>query len=182
MILRRDHARREPLFALNRYAGLAAACLCLLALLFPFSASVAQSMRRAHASTSSCAHRWPCDLGGSFVLGDYLGQHGASRHEVITGTCYSRCTMALIGGACVTPNAELGFHAVTDMFGHVDQVASRTIESLYPVGLRHWIRETGAMRSLEIRTLSGSQAIRLGVPACRPHGTLARLREAPLRR
>jgi hypothetical protein len=149
----------------------------LLALVIATSAAFAtESRHRAHAPVSSCAGRWPCDLGGSFVLTDFLRGHRPGSREVIAGVCYSRCTMALISGACVTPNAELGFHAVTNAGGNVDRVATATVESLYPLGIRRWIRETGAMSSLQITTLSGTEAMRLGVPACSPHAVSVKLR------
>jgi hypothetical protein len=66
----------------------------------------------------------------------------------------------------VWPNAELGFHAVRNSSGEIDRVATMMIESLYPIGIRNWIRRTGAMNSTEITKLSGAQAIRLGIPAC----------------
>jgi hypothetical protein len=114
-----------------------------------------------------CAGRQPCDLGGQFVLAQYVPErHAAGTHQ-IAGVCYSRCTLDLIAGACVWPNAELGFHAVRNSSGEIDKVATMMVESLYPLGIRNWIRRTGAMNSGNIATLSGAQAIQLGVPACR---------------
>jgi hypothetical protein len=100
-----------------------------------------------------CAGRQPCDLGGQFVLAQYVPErHAAGTHQ-IAGVCYS--------------NAELGFHAVRNSSGEIDKVATMMVESLYPLGIRNWIRRTGAMNSGNIATLSGAQAIQLGVPACR---------------
>jgi hypothetical protein len=115
---------------------------------------------------AACAGRQPCDLGGRFVLANYVPERRAAGAIQISGVCYSRCTLDLIAGACVWPDAELGFHAVRNGSGQIDRVATLTVESLYPIGVRNWIRRTGAMNSGEITKLSGAQAIRLGVPAC----------------
>jgi hypothetical protein len=118
------------------------------------------------SARDACAGRRPCDLGGQFVLARYMPERHAAGALQIFGVCYSRCTFDLIAGACVWPNAELGFHAVRNSAGEVDRVATMMIESLYPLAVRNWIRRTGAMSSTEITTLSGAQAIQLGVPAC----------------
>jgi hypothetical protein len=114
----------------------------------------------------ACAGRQPCDLGGRFVLANYLPERHAAGGLQISGVCYSRCTLDLAAGACVWPDAELGFHAVRNSSGEIDRVATMMVESLYPIGVRNWIRRVGAMNSGEITKLSGAQAIRLGIPAC----------------
>jgi hypothetical protein len=95
------------------------------------------------------------DRGG--LIGDYLEKYDglrASRQTVvIDGFCASACTMVL--GAipydriCVTPHAELGFHAAFDFTESGRTVtnpeATEMLFSQYPPQVRRWIASRGGL-------------------------------------
>jgi hypothetical protein len=108
-------------------------------------------------SPASATKRISDDPGGQ--LGPYLQRLAALRSSgeqvVIDGRCLSACTM-LLGviprdHICVTPRAQLGFHAAwrPDEAGH--QVTSRDGTQLlmdnYPQQIRDWIARRGGLSS-----------------------------------
>ena len=106
-------------------------------------------------SPASATKRISDDPGGQ--LGPYLQRLAALRSSgeqvVIDGRCLSACTMVLgmipRGHICVTPRAQLGFHADwrPDETGH--QVTSRDGTQLlmdnYPQQVREWIARRGGL-------------------------------------
>jgi len=106
------------------------------------------------------------DPGGN--IGDYYSRYQALRSSkdqvVIDGKCSSACTMILgivpPDRICVTRNALLGFHAAwqPNLVGQkvINDPATRTLMSLYPSPIRHWIERNGGLRSKMIY-LSGSE-------------------------
>src|SRR5260370_17657816 len=106
-------------------------------------------------SPGSATKRISNDPGGQ--LGPYLQRLAALRSSgeqvVIDGRCLSACTMVLgiipRGHICVTPRAQLGFHAAwrPDETGH--QVTSRDGTQLlmdnYPQQVREWIARHGGL-------------------------------------
>jgi hypothetical protein len=106
-------------------------------------------------SPASATKRISDDPGGQ--LGPYLQKLAALRSSGeqvrIDGRCLSACTMVLgvipRDHICVTPRAQLGFHAAwrPDETGH--QVASREGTELlmnnYPQQVREWIERRGGL-------------------------------------
>lgn len=65
----------------------------------------------------------------------------------ILGTCGSACTIALGFGACVGPNAQLWFHAVTGMDS---AIGNRWVRGFYPAGVNSWISAQGGLTSRKL--------------------------------
>ena len=104
------------------------------------------------------------DGGGN--IGTYYSRFTALRQAgeqvVIDGNCLSACTL-VVGivppdRICVTRNASLGFHAAYRPGARGEKVvnipATRTLMSLYPPRIRHWIRHNGGLTS-QMLYLSG---------------------------
>ena len=116
---------------------------------------VAFMMAMMAVSPASATKRISDDPGGQ--LGPYLQRLAALRSSgeqvVIDGRCLSACTMVLgvipRDHICVTPRAQLGFHAAwrPDDAGH--QVTSRDGTQLlmdnYPQQVREWIARRGGL-------------------------------------
>jgi len=128
----------------------------------------------AYALSGSTAKAFgPFDGGGR--VGDYLdfvGSANASGERIeIGGICASACTMKLgARGACVYADAQLWFHAARNADGRVNALATLMMLQEYPYGVRAWARARGALESVAITTMSGAEAIALGVPNCEQSG------------
>jgi hypothetical protein len=93
------------------------------------------------------------DHGGN--IGAYWSRYSALRANndqiVIDGTCSSACTLVLglvpSSRICVTGNAVLGFHAAwrPGFLGLpvINEPATRTLMSAYPIPIRRWIARHG---------------------------------------
>lgn len=105
---------------------------------------------------SEAAMRIADDRGGR--IGTYIDKYEGLRHSnetvVIDGMCASACTIVL--GAvspdriCITPRANLGFHAAWD-FGPggrqvTNPVATRMLYSIYPGNIKRWISRRGGLK------------------------------------
>lgn len=102
------------------------------------------------------------DMGGNPVT--YAQRfRSASKPIRILGTCGSACTIALGFGACVGPNAQLWFHAVTGM-GSANAIGNRWVMGFYPAGVRSWIRAQGGLTSRKL-VLKGVE-LRRRVKSC----------------
>ena len=109
----------------------------------------------AGASTSLAEIRIARDRGGQ--IGRYLDRYEQLRASgqtiIIDGLCASACTIVLGTIAhdkiCVTPNANLAFHAAWDLGADgrtiANRVATRTLYSMYPSRVRHWIDSQGGL-------------------------------------
>jgi len=85
--------------------------------------------------------------------------------------CVSACTMYLaLENTCVHPGAMLGFHGAIDLApgsGPSADEYNRILATYYPQPIRDWFFDSGAYRYKVIwKTLKGSEAIAMGVPAC----------------
>ena len=109
------------------------------------------------ANPCQAAIRIEDDLGGP--LGDYIlrysnvGQSGEK--VIIDGRCYSACT-TVIGlvppkSICVTPRAQLGFHAalIRNLWGRliVDPDATLLMFNMFPRPIRDWIAFNGGLNA-----------------------------------
>jgi ATP-dependent protease ClpP protease subunit len=116
---------------------------------------LAATLLLAGASTSLAEVRIAGDQGGQ--IGRYVDQYEQLRSSgqriVIDGLCASACTIILAAiphdKICVTPNANLAFHAAWD-FGAQGRAianpeATRMLYSMYPSQVRHWIASQGGL-------------------------------------
>jgi len=107
------------------------------------------------AGTGFAVVRIADDRGGQ--IGRYVERYEQLRASgqtiMIDGLCASACTIVLgaIPGdrICVTPNANLAFHAAWD-FGTrgrtiANPEATRMLYSMYPSQVRHWIANRGGL-------------------------------------
>jgi len=107
------------------------------------------------ASTGFAVVRIADDRGGQ--IGRYVELYDQLRASgqtiMIDGLCASACTIVLGGiprdRICVTPNANLAFHAAWN-FGTGGRTspnpeATRMLYSMYPSRVRHWIANRGGL-------------------------------------
>ena len=121
---------------------------------FP-AAALAAMLVLADTGTSHAVVRIANDRGG--LIGRYVDRFEKLRASgqtiIIDGLCASACTIVL--GAipydriCVTPNANLAFHAAWD-FGRRGRAipnpeATSDLFSMYPVRVRRWIASRGGL-------------------------------------
>ena len=119
------------------------------------AAQIVAIMMAMAVSPSSATKRITDDPGGQ--LGPYLQSLAALRSTgeqvVIDGPCLSACTMVLgvipRDHICVTPRAQLGFHAAWRPDETGRQVTSRDGSQLlmnnYPQQVRKWIARHGGL-------------------------------------
>ena len=110
------------------------------------------------------------DRGG--IIGAYWSRYSALRdmgeRVVIDGVCSSACTLVLgiipQDRICVTKNAQLGFHVAwrPSFLGIkvINEPATRTLLSFYPIQIREWIARNGGLSS-ETIYLSGRELLAL---------------------
>ena len=113
------------------------------------------------------------DRGGR--IGTYIdkfeGIRDAGETVVIDGLCASACTIVL--GAvphdriCVTPRANLGFHAAWDPGPNgapvPNRVATKMLFSMYPATIKRWISRHGGLKPKMI-FLQGAELTRMYKP------------------
>jgi ATP-dependent protease ClpP protease subunit len=116
---------------------------------------LALTLLLAGAGTSHAEVRIARDQGGQ--IGRYVDRYEQLRASgqtiVIDGLCASACTIILAAiphdKICVTPNANLAFHAAWDFGAHGHTVANpeatRTLYSMYPSQVRRWIASQGGL-------------------------------------
>ncbi|HEY6258197.1 MAG TPA: hypothetical protein VIY51_20640 [Xanthobacteraceae bacterium] len=121
------------------------------------------------------------DPGGQ--IGPYLEKlqslRNSGQNVIIDGPCLSACTM-LLGviprdRICVTPRAQLGFHAAWQP----DQAGRRTVSpdgtellmSVYPQQVRNWISRRGGL-SPQLIYLTGGELASM-YPSCNGSATAA---------
>jgi hypothetical protein len=132
------------------------------------TAVLAAMLLLARAEASHALIRITNDRGGQ--IGRYVDRYEKLRASgqavVIDGLCASACTIVLgtipNHKICVTPNAELGFHAAWD-FGKRGRVipnpeATRELLSMYPSQVRRWIASRGGLSARTI-FLRGRQLV-----------------------
>jgi hypothetical protein len=109
----------------------------------------------AGAGTSHAVVRIANDRGGQ--IGRYVDRYEQLRASgqtiIIDGLCASACTIVLAtirhDKICVTPNANLAFHAAWDFGARglaiTNPGATRMLYSMYPLQVRHWIANRGGL-------------------------------------
>ena len=106
----------------------------------------------------------------TYDTGGTVGEYLARAHEFgvqILGFCASACT-AYLGapGVCVGPDATLVFHEARNADGSRNLLGTLMLEQQYPHRVLAWVREHGDL-SARLLTMTGREAIALGVRACR---------------
>src|SRR6201746_2778722 len=95
------------------------------------------------------------DRGGRIgtYVDKYQGLRSSGDTVIIDGLCASACTIVLGAGPhdklCVTPHANLGFHAAWDFGANGRAVtnpeATQMLYSMYPSEIRRWISRRGGL-------------------------------------
>lgn len=109
----------------------------------------------AGVGASDAAVRIAQDRGGRIeaYVNKYQGLRNSGVTVMIDGSCVSACTIVL-GSVphdkiCVTSRAKLGFHAAwnPDSNGRkiTDPEATKSLYSMYPFEVRHWIDQRGGL-------------------------------------
>src|SRR5688572_13536143 len=121
-----------------------------------FAAFVLAVATLGGVSSASAQFRIADDRGGQ--IGPYLQQFAMVRDSgsrvIIDGTCLSACTLVLgtvpRDRICVTPRANLGFHAAWNLAPGGRSVYSeegtRLLWEIYPTQIRNWIRRKGGLK------------------------------------
>jgi hypothetical protein len=109
----------------------------------------------AGVGASSAAVRIVQDPGGRIetYVDKYKVVRSSGEMVIIDGSCVSACTIVLgtvpHDKICVTPHARLGFHAAWDPGSNgrriINPEATRTLYSMYPFEVRHWIDQRGGL-------------------------------------
>jgi hypothetical protein len=120
------------------------------------------------AETAAGAVRITGDRGGNIgaYWSRYMALRDAGEQIIIDGTCSSACTLILgivpHDRICVTHNAVLGFHAAwrSGLLGFeiINDPATRTLWSIYPMPIRQWISRNGGL-GLATIYLSGPELL-----------------------
>ena len=109
---------------------------------------------------------------GGGRIGDYLDVVAALNASdaplEIEGVCASACTMKLgVKRVCIHANAQLWFHSArSPITGNADPLANAIMMQEYPPGIRAWVERSGALQTLNLKLMSGAEAIGLGVRDC----------------
>ena len=117
------------------------------------------------------------DMGGN--IDDYADAADAAKSMVhISGTCVSACTIKLgsAHGACVEPDAILGFHSAYNWarqqhggpWAGMDPFGNVVLLHYYDKFPKLELKATKMLESPEVTYLTAKELIALGVPAC-PH-------------
>lgn len=91
----------------------------------------------------------------------------------IRGQCASACTMLLgLPNTCVAKSARLGFHGPQSQYYGISlppeefEYWSQVMADHYPSAIRAWFVSVARQTTMDMITISGSEAIRMGARAC----------------
>jgi len=97
----------------------------------------------------------------------------------LVSRCASACTLRL-ASACVYPSTSLGFHSPwmdpndpdvkamgPEKSAELLQKAREILRAFYPSKIQAWVDENGALYSKDGFSMSGEEAMKMGVPDCR---------------
>lgn len=116
------------------------------------------------------------DMGGSVEerIGMVRALAASGTPVRISGLCVSACTLLLgVPGACVTPEARLGFHGPTSPLPGIPlprpefEQVTREMAAHYPPAIAAWFMAEARMTTGRYITISGAEAIRMGARPCR---------------
>jgi len=146
-------------------AAIAAATLCLLG-------SGLLGTDTAQANTVAVIRN---DPGGSIESRlQMIGRFRSAGTQVqIRGKCDSACTMFLgLSNTCVAPSSRLGFHGPQSQYYGISlppedfEYWSMVMADHYPGAIRSWFLAEARQTTLDVITISGSQAIKMGARPC----------------
>lgn len=108
--------------------------------------------------------------GGGSVLGYFEQVRYANvtgQSMPIDGYCASACTMKLgARHACVRPDTILRFHSASAATGNMSSAGNTILMSVYPHAIREWVRRHRALDSTAMVTMTGYEAMSLGIRPC----------------
>ncbi len=106
------------------------------------------------------------DKGGQIgpYLDAYVSLRKSGQRVMIDGPCLSACTLVLgvlpRDRICVTPRAQLGFHAAWNPGRNgrpvLSQAGTKALWDIYPGEIRTWLKRRGGLKSKMV-FLSGSE-------------------------
>jgi len=116
---------------------------------------LAAALLLAGIGASQAAVRIANDVGGRIdrYLDGYEKLGASGKMVIIDGLCASACTIVLAmvprEKICVTPNANLAFHAAWDFGAHrraiTNPEVTRILFAMYPAHVRRWIAHHGGL-------------------------------------
>jgi hypothetical protein len=118
------------------------------------------------AVNADAAIRISNDKGGQIgpYLDAYVNLRKSGQNVIIDGPCLSACTIVLgvlpRERICVTPRAQLGFHAAwnpgRDGRPVLSQAGTKALWDIYPGEIRAWLKRRGGLKPKMVY-LSGSE-------------------------
>jgi hypothetical protein len=118
------------------------------------------------AADASALVRISNDKGGQIgpYLDAYVSLRNSGQRVVIDGPCLSACTIVLgvmpRDRICVTPRAQLGFHAAWNPGRNgrpvLSQAGTKALWDIYPGEIRTWLKRRGGLKPKMV-FLSGSE-------------------------
>jgi hypothetical protein len=115
---------------------------------------------------ASAAIRISNDKGGQIgpYLDAYVSLRESGQRVIIDGPCLSACTIVLgvmpHDRICVTPRAQLGFHAAWNPGRNgrpvLSQAGTKALWDIYPGEIRTWLKRRGGLKPKMVY-LSGSE-------------------------
>ena len=118
------------------------------------------------AADAGAAVRISNDKGGQIgpYLDAYVSLRKTGQRVIIDGPCLSACTIVLgvmpRDRICVTPRAQLGFHAAWNPGRNgrpvLSQAGTKALWDIYPGEIRTWLKRRGGLKPKMVY-LSGSE-------------------------
>jgi hypothetical protein len=111
----------------------------------------------------------PFDGGGSVMkyYNEVIDYNKHNKSFAIRGVCASSCTMKLgIKNICIEPDAILMFHQAS-IGEKRSEYGSKLMLNMYPKKIQKWVIKHKALETNELTSLTGNEAISMGVPACK---------------
>ena len=132
-----------------------------------FRAAVAGAILAAlFAADADAALRIANDKGGQIgpYLDAFVNLRNSGERVIIDGPCLSACTLVLgiipRERICVTPRAQLGFHAAWNPGNNgrpvLSHAGTKALWDLYPSEVKSWLRKRGGLKPKMV-FLSGSE-------------------------
>ncbi len=125
------------------------------------------------AVSADAAIRISNDKGGQIgpYLDAYVNLRKSGQNVIIDGPCLSACTIVLgvlpRERICVTPRAQLGFHAAwnpgRDGRPILSQAGTKALWDIYPGEIRAWLKRRGGLKPKMVY-LSGSELMAMYRP------------------
>jgi hypothetical protein len=125
------------------------------------------------AADANAAVRISNDKGGQIgpYLDAYVSLRKSGQRVIIDGPCLSACTIVLgvlpRDRICVTPRAQLGFHAAWNPGRNgrpvLSQAGTKALWDIYPGEIRSWLKRRGGLKPKMVY-LAGSELMAMYRP------------------